>query len=327
MSGRFANLAPGFEAARPVVSVVQAEAVLADWFEAPVVLTSSGRAALLLCFQQFSLNRYRDTISLPRMISACVLDAVIRCGFPVDAASGQAATLTLLYHQYGFQQLFRPEGLVVEDICHSFFASPSSGARMWAGQAAVFSLPKFFRTSGMVGGIVVPDRQLADQLRQARDGSSVSQLVPRSSEQILAPGEIEAAYLDKLLHPRADPAALGGFPATLDGLREAGAARREFLDKMLQASAHLPVPEGWSRLLQTTLPFVFPVFGPEQPLRQLEARLRELSVNSGIYKIDSARRMDSPFFMTAALLPCHNFMPETFQDSILDCIDTFRPFW
>src|SRR4029079_5467621 len=157
--------APAFKTAASVTTVREAEVVLSEWFGAPVVLTSSGRAAILLYLGVTGHDRYRHRVAVPRMISACVLDALIRRAFPVDAATPQAADTTLLYHQYGFMQETRPRGHVLEDISHSCFASATTGVRPWAGDAAVFSLQKFFSIATMIGGLVVPDADLARTVR------------------------------------------------------------------------------------------------------------------------------------------------------------------
>lgn len=279
-----------------------AEAVLSDWYEAPVILTSSGRGAILLCLRQFGLNRYRDNIALPKMISACVLDAVTRQGFPVDAASGQARALTIFYHQYGFAQLARPDGPALEDICHSFFATEHTGARKWKGKAAIFSLPKFFRTADMAGGIVTPDAQVAAQLREARDAAGAGS--PADLAQASGP-KLEHIYLDRLLHPAITAAQLGGLPASLAEIRASGTRRRDIIDQYLAASAPFAMPAGWRDLLRATLPFVFPVFGPEAALRRLDAALQEISIQAGLYRIDTARDMAAPVLASALLVPCH----------------------
>src|SRR6266567_4107946 len=121
-----------------LLAVADAESVLSDWFGADVILTSSGRAAIHMYLQALGLNRYRSRIVLPRLISVCVVDAVIRSGFPVDAACGIVGDASILYHQFGIPQCACPSGIVIEDICHALFASPSTGIRDWKGEVAVF---------------------------------------------------------------------------------------------------------------------------------------------------------------------------------------------
>jgi len=72
---------------RSTLTVAQVEAMLEEWFGSPVVLTSSGRGALMLAFGQLGLNRYRNRIAMSPMISTCVVEAVAYHAFPVDAAA------------------------------------------------------------------------------------------------------------------------------------------------------------------------------------------------------------------------------------------------
>src|SRR5690606_18067530 len=132
------------------------------------------RSGLLLWLSAIGLSRYRSRIAIPRMISACVVEAVIQRGFPVDAAEhAGGADATIVYHQYGIPQSgdVRPAGDVVEDVCHAFFASESSGSRPFIGNAAVFSLPKFFGSATMCGGVATKDHRLAAEIRSIRDSS------------------------------------------------------------------------------------------------------------------------------------------------------------
>jgi hypothetical protein len=291
------------------MKVAEAEAILQEWFEAEVVLTSSGRAGLLLCMQAFGLNRYRDRVALPRMISGCVLDAVIRCGFPVDPATTNEANLTLHYHQYGYPQIYRPDGLVLEDICHSFFATPTSGARPWTGKAAVFSLPKFFKTASMVGGIVTTDVQLARQLRAARGHPKSAAPMDLSYSAALSAGgaTIEHFYLDRLLCAGVDEADLGGFPRGVNDICRIGQERRAILDRLLSAST-ADYPPGWLQMLGQSLPFAFPVFGTEEKLAALDQELKRMDVIAGVYSIDIERDMSAPRYRKAVLVPCHGFI-------------------
>ncbi|MEZ5909523.1 MAG: hypothetical protein R3D31_12040 [Hyphomicrobiaceae bacterium] len=315
--------APGPQEIAATLSVAESERLLSDWFEADVVLTSSGRAATLLYLTAVGLNRYRDTIAVPRMISACVLDAVIRRGFPVDAGTGAQANLTILYHQYGIPQAWRPTGAVLEDIAHAFFAGPETGARAWSGQAAVFSLPKFFATSTMSGGLVVHDPVMASRLRDMRD------MTPASANRDLArEGEIfrqtylsgglalETVYLARLIDPRLRDDETGGLPRALTGIRDVGGQRRATLDRLLAALPPGALPPGWRELVSTGLPFVLPVFGPEGVLTAADRDLAALGVGAGVYRIDIARRMDRPDLRPALLVPCHQGMPPALVEAV-----------
>lgn len=296
----------------PPIAVDDVEERLSDWFGRPVVLMSSGRAALLACFRHLGLNRYGSRLAMPPRTAQCVFDAVTRAAFPVDPASdGGPVDATLLIHQYGHLLHDRPAGPVIEDICHAFFARPDSGARDWAGELAVFSLPKFFPVAGMAGGIVAADDALADALRAARDTA------PRLSDAQLAAdraswrgGEsaaLELAYLRALLHPAASADALAGLP---DDLAAVGARRADVTATLLDAIPPASLDNAWRAMCGQALPFALPVFAAPDDLARLVESLRAMHVETGLFRIDRARKMAKPDPQIAALVPCHHAMGE-----------------
>jgi len=294
----------------PGPTVAEAETWLTEWFAAPVVLTSSGRGALRLVLAKLGLNRYRDRIAMSPMTAACVFDAVIRHGFPVDPAVSPTAAATVLIQQYGFVQGWRPAGLVVEDISHAFFAGPSWGARDWAGDFAVFSLPKFFGLAGMAGGIVCRNHDDAGRLHE-----QLAESIPRRQEEAArdraifrngAGAEIEAVYLRNLLDSAPDPGALAGLPAP-PGMVAIGHRRAEILERFLDITR----PDGsWPASLRRVLPYVFPVFGQEARLRAIAGELTEAGISAGVYRVDDARDNRRPAWRPALLAPCHHAVPE-----------------
>jgi hypothetical protein len=271
---------PGFVDALPATSVPEVERALSDWFGAEVILTSSGRAAILLYLTALGLGRYLNRIAVPRLISSCVLDAIIRRGFPVDAEGTPHADATVLYHQYG-------------------------------------SLPKFFLLNGMGGGLVMVRGSLARQLRQMRDEASQqgsiegdSQLhVLRSRDVVRDGSAIEQFYLSRLLNPRILDHQTGGMPATLSEIRTVGEGRQNNLGQLLDALGQDALPVGWSGLLRAAMPFALPVFGDMSRLQRRDALLGEIGVKAGLYKIDVARTMARPRYQTAVLVPCYHEMP------------------
>ena len=320
--------APPLESAGASPGVAAFEALLARWFEAEVVLTSSGRAALLLWLTHVGLNRYRHRIALPRMMAACVFDAVIRRGFPVDVVEKTEADATIFYHQYGFTQTGRPRGArIVEDLCHGFFATPSSGAREFAGEAAIFSLPKFFGVRMMAGGVLTRDRALARDLRARRDSFPIPSVATRARQARAWHAEgktggpaLEIVYLERLGNPRVADADLAGAPTTLRSMASIGAARRRVADALLASIPPASWPPGWREMLATTLPFAFPVFGPPARLAGADAALARLSVQAGLYQLDVARDQYAPDWRTALLLPCHHRISRGFLTRIREIV-------
>lgn len=303
------------------IAVADLEDTLATWFGAPVVLTSSGRAAIALALAEAGLNRYRHRVAMPPLMSACVLNAIVRHGFPVDAAAVDTADATLLYHQYGLPQIARPQGVVIEDICHAFFARPDSGARSWAGQTAVFSLPKFFSTTGSIGGLVVPDAARAQDLRARRDA-----FTPRSPEAIAQESAafrahdestLELMYLSRLMNPRIADRELGGLPGSVADIAAVGRERQATIEAYLDAAGPAALPDGWAAMIVRCLPYFFPLSGPPEKIADAKRALTEAGIEADIYSIDVDRNMFAPRLARMLLIPAHHAVPKDAQEVIL----------
>jgi hypothetical protein len=295
------------------LSVAELEGILGEWFGREIVVTSSGRAALLLALTDLGFNRYQHRLRLPRLISGCVLDAAIRRAFPVDAASRDIADATLLYHQYGFEQAKSPAGIVIEDVCHRFFETSATGRRNWVGDVAIFSLPKFFACSSMIGGLILKTSELSNRfrsLREARGPASDYEYAGEVFRRDYHRGgdELEHVYLNRLLNPNIASAELGAVPDR-SGLQEIGARRRQRIDRLLQAKQN-NLPAGWLDLLERSLPFLFPFFAEMPILHRLKIEMHSIGLASEIYRLDVNRRAENPSLVPALLIPCHHDVPE-----------------
>lgn len=305
------DLNPPVDPAPGPASVAALEGLLSQWFGKEAILTSSGRAAMLLWLDVLGLNRYRHRVATTRMISGCVLDVIVRRAFPVDAAGDCDADALVLYHQYGLRQQAEPaQKRILDDICHRFFADARSGARDWRGEAAVFSLPKFFGAQSMIGGLATGDAALAQALRARRDAFEPP-AAPLRREQAatfrsgVGGAALETAYLQRLLNPRLHDDELGGAPASLQAICAAGAARAEVLEAWLGA---LPadLAQESRNLLGADLPYALPLLAPADGEDRLRAALVRHGVPSAIYAIDVARNITAPVYRRGFLLPCHH---------------------
>ena len=312
------------------LTVAELEATLEEWFGLPVVLTSSGRGALRLAFSHLGLKRYRDRIAITPMISMCVLEAAIRHAFPIDAASAVEAEATLVYHQYGFVQTVKPAGPVVEDICHSFYATPTRGRRAWLGELAAFSLPKFFSTSSPVGGLVVQDRKRAASVRALRDTQPQRTVRQQDEESRIycdadmhSHFDFDRLYLSRLVNSRISDRELGGLPKNVSEIADQGQRRTEIIAIYCDAVGAHACPPGWHEMIRERLPYFFPVGGDEARLLNARSRLREIGVEADLYSIDAARNMRAPKFIKMLLLPCHDKIP---QDVLVEISVILRSF-
>lgn len=128
------------------------------------VLFSSGRSSIAAVLEYYRITR-SDFVAYPPYSSHCVLEAIARSGSPrPDSESG--ARLQLIYHQWGFQNLTRAAGIVLEDSADSLFV-PGPMEFPNGGEIQMVSLPKVF---GCSSGAVLYCRNLqaAEVLREIR---------------------------------------------------------------------------------------------------------------------------------------------------------------
>lgn len=325
----FHQPAPQSDATRSTLDIADYEQLLSDWFGAEVVLLSSGRAGIALYFQALGLDRYRSSVELPRFISPCVMDTVVEYAYPTERGDGDA--VTILYHQYGYPQVTRPQGRILEDICHRFYERPSSGRRRWVGQASVFSLPKFFGTAGMAGGIVTADAALANTMRELRRRCPAA---PRETRQWMRAicqkvrsdpdvkdvrPYLRAAYALLWEYVQPDLDDLAGFPTTGEGIRAIGESRAERIDRLIEGLGANASPADFIDGARSWLPFAFAYFGSSDPgrLAKADQALREAGIRAGIYRVDVARNATAPDYRPCLLLPCHQDVPEARLDDMV----------
>jgi hypothetical protein len=256
------------------------------------------------------------------VLSTLVLDA-----FPTLSAGGD---VVIHYPQYGFRQSVAPrEEIVVEDIAHAFFSNLSSGARKWKGVAAVFSLPKFFSTAGLVGGLIVPDTKLAEELRAKRDSmpEADAAILTQRRESVIESYKdlsnaknfamLEGAYALYPVFPRADPESLLGIPASLEAISAVGEAR---LARMNLLSRRLGDPHGLLSHAEGGLPFLFPSFVKPENFQRQVAAINEMGIAATVYHFDVTRNAYDPHFMHALMMPCHHQIPLELLDKACDFI-------
>ena len=292
------------------VDVARLERVLSDWFGRHVVLLASGRTGLALLLAIKGLHRYRDTMLVPAYLSRCVINAVTHHAMPVLAGPSSAA---LLYHQFGFDQRGGPRsGVIVEDIAHAFFARPDTGERRWRSDAAIFSLPKFFGTAGLGGGVVVADEALAAEVRARAAGATRADQDTRDWMRSVVAGVrdsrpgaadwLDAVYELLFTFPAPESADLAGMPDSVAGIAEVGAARAECV-----AALRSGLPRaGWEAMGDDVLvPYALPYFGERPALERIDAALAAQGIHAGVYHLDVNRDMSDPEFRPCVLLPCH----------------------
>jgi len=312
---------PKPEAKGGTLTIEENERLLSDWFGAEVVLLSSGRAGISLYFQILGLERYSSNVVLPRFISPCVMDMVVQYAYPIERGTGDVTTV--LYHQYGYPQTNRPKGQVLEDICHRFYEHSATGDRSWVGQVSVFSLPKFFGTAGMIGGLVTTNAVLANKIRKLRNSCPLAPLGTREwiretyQKARSNPGNVNFSPFLKAAHSlvgeyvQPDLDDLNGFPATLEEIQLIGEYRRERIDRLIEGLGANAAPASFIEGVRNWLPFAFAYFGSGEPVQfsKADEALRNVGILAGVYNVDVNRNTSSPNYRLCLLLPCHQDIP------------------
>lgn len=302
---------------------VACEKLLSEWFGHPVILLSSGRVGLDLYLRAKGFNRYRHRLQVPPFLSRCVINSLTASVFPVDMSS--VGDGVLFYHQYGFTQRAAPRhSVVLEDAAHSFFATADSGGHRWIGEAATFSLPKFFPVAGMAGGIIVRNPEIEQKIRELVRASLAAP--PRVCEwmrEIIScvydpdPDALKASFVDsayelllKFPHPYAPD--LTGFPASLEEIATVGLLRRERVRMFRDYFGDRAFPDGFVGANEILLSFALPYFGRGDAavLERINSALLERGIHAGIYHVDVRRDAYIPDYAKCVLLTCHQHISE-----------------
>jgi hypothetical protein len=313
---------------RPV-DPVKCETLLSEWFGRPVILMAAGRCAIHLYLQAKGFHRYEHKVQVPQYMSQCVINTVTADAFPVEAPAKCDATL--FYHQYGFSQRCEPHSdIVIEDIAHSFFCSHDTGQRQWVGDAAVFSIPKFFGIGGFAGGLVIKDEKMAEKIREAIQSTPFVDAGVREWMR----EAVNSAYFDDIHNPkrlfvscayellnqvlRPDPYDLAGFPDCYGDITSIGMQRLERVNVYRSMMKGRSYPEEFWSDAEGILPFALPHFGTggADSLNRVKDVLREHGVMTDIYHVDVNRNMFSSDFRRCVLIPCHQNIPMEIFESI-----------
>jgi len=308
------------------------EGILSQWFDAPVILTSTGKSAIELYFQAKGYDPYQTKVHVPPYFARPLLSSLGRSVFPV--LHGSPDYPVIHYHQYGFPQRSRPQTKdVLEDIAHSFFASDASGSRNWSGEIAVFSLQKLFPLAGQAGGIVVQNESVYLDIRARLDAKprapdNIAEWVRSTLYSAYTYQTTEPEYGEdslrnlayELVHdfPHPDPESLIGCPISFPEIIKIGRKRKQIVDIYFDNfHDNVLLRKFWDQE-EPFLPFAIPHFGTgdEEKLRKAEKTLHENGIASGVYRVDHNRNMYAPDYRPCILLPCHQNIAASKFDEI-----------
>ena len=133
-------------------------------FGYPVVVTSSGQAAIAALLTYYKANR-SQIIFVPRWSSHCLWNVTGTYADPT-CVSPEKASFVIVVHKYGFVEKYLPVSgqVIIEDSCDTNFYNNST-LFYNGGDFEIVSLPKVMGTYS--GGLIIcRDHKLAQHLRQ-----------------------------------------------------------------------------------------------------------------------------------------------------------------
>jgi hypothetical protein len=293
--------------------------MLENYWGRYVVLFSSGRSALKAYLLYKNYNLHRNSISIPKYLSKCVLDAITDCAFPKWLPDQTHALL--YYHQYGYiqncnflQNISQRYELIIEDCAHTFFYKSNLGI------PSIVSFSKFFNV-GCGGALIIDSQQEKDEILALRD-SQLSLSVEKEkfvqkgffanlkkynlSKEIIT--SLPVIYAMILTYIRPLTSTISNLPMTINALMS---VRQERLDRFEILKNHIVNKKAREYLKEfQEPPFIVPCcFAEHNLMHRLIRELSSIDVQGAIYHIDLNKNQFAPMYEPATIIPCHQNIP------------------
>jgi len=295
--------------------------------EPSVQYTFSGKSSLALALQYYrgtgKLDDKSAQILVPEWLGTWVYMIMHTQCFPTTVMNDKVRGM-LVYHQWGFPQqmeeilLFAKKHnlFVIEDCAHAF-ESTYKGKRVGTfGDAAVWSLSKFFPTP-VGGALTTEDAKLQNFVDAAFQRSD--RKLEREAQKDLSRGGAGAERAYAVYH-RIFRCPLSARRATKNADEMLGRRRKNFVT--LRAALWGKQEE--SLLTDATVtPFMVPLFaGPAN--KKIAAALMRAGFESGVYHFDINRNMLKPHFTQCVALPCGDTMSPQQLLRVIDIVRKLR---
>jgi hypothetical protein len=293
--------------------------MLEEYWGKYVVLFSSGRSALkaYLFYKGYSLHRH--SMSVPKYLSKCVLDAITDFAFP-KWFPDQAHAL-LYYHQYGYIQnsdslleLGQKFDIIIEDCAHAFFHRSNLHI------PAIVSFSKFFNV-GCGGALILDSQQEKEEILAWRDthlplSNELENFIQSVFFANLDPCNqdtdsknlLTVAYALILYYVRPLNSTLSNLPISYDELLDIKQKRLDCYE-ILRNNISNKRAKLFLNDVETP-PFILPCcFSDHDSMNNLVREMSELGVQAAVYQIDVNKNQFSPMYEPAVILPCHQNIP------------------
>jgi hypothetical protein len=282
----------------------------------PVVAVPSVRVALCWIMQHLGYARHRDHVLVPRFMGRCILNALNRTAFPVEAQTPQTR-LALVVNQYGLPQRLDEIGAACASRGLRYVEDRPAGIAISErlGPGSLAACIGFSKVLPALQGAAVlsHDDDLLQFCRTRRAETSpwswalfVMLALLRRRSRVGASSVLAELAYELYLPARGGNAALRtGMIEALQQLDEYARRAGERLALLQERFAgRLLSPEG------VRLPYVVPLLtGDGAP--QVSDILARHGFDSQTYHIDVNRNMFNPAYEPACLIPLTPRIPET----------------
>lgn len=308
--------------------------LLTEYLGVESAVVSSARAGIHLILGQLQLTK-RNHVLIPDFLCGSVHYILNQQGFSVRKPDNRTKAVFLL-HQWGYPQKMefimaeaKKRGwFVIEDCAHTFGGSYRGQKLGSFGDAAVFSISKFFPT--YTGGAIVSRRD--DVIERARQIRRKPRSSTHRAYDILSMKTAREFYLlhrppllfkticiNAMYFPRISSEAMARFPRTVEEVKSAIAKRQfafEELKKQVGSDYYPRHLEEGSEIV----PFCMPVFLPEAKLTQAKEMLAAKHIKADILHFDVNRNTLDPRYIKCLALPCHQFVTDEELGHMCDVI-------
>lgn len=307
--------------------------VFGEEFDKKIIPTFSGKSSLALLLAYFrrtgQLPNKSAQVLVPPWMGYWVYMIMHKYCFPSTTMNNEVRGV-LLYHQWGFPQRIedvlrfakKQKLFVIEDCAHAFEGYHAGKRLGMFGDAAIFSLAKFFPC--IVGGAIytnnddinrfiahiIPAKESALEKEAFRIRSLYD--TDPSERNHLALEQTYAIY-DKLL--RCDPRALRIASQEVSK----GALSKRKANALRLKEEFMP-HDTFGLFSCDIAPWVMPLFFEKEKAQRIVKALTMHGIESGIFQFDVNRNMLSPNYRECVAVPCHDGISEEQIDFMVKII-------